>query len=109
MADTLALKENALEITRRNPLSITAAGLIHIAGDQATIGVEPATSSDLTNRQTVDFTVERNRHAWLQVTRGTLTVNGTRLGSGDAIATSRPTELHVEATEDTDALLFDLA
>lgn len=56
-----------------------------------------------------DFTVERGRHAWLQVARGQLIVNGTKLGSGDAVATSRATSIHVEATEDTDALLFDLA
>jgi redox-sensitive bicupin YhaK (pirin superfamily) len=56
-----------------------------------------------------DFTVERDRHAWLQVARGELIVNGTKLSSGDAIATSRATALHVEATQDADALLFVLA
>jgi redox-sensitive bicupin YhaK (pirin superfamily) len=66
-------------------------------------------ATNLTAGQTADFTVERNRHAWLQVARGSLTVNGTRLETGDAIATSRPTDLHIEATEKTDALLFDLA
>ncbi|MEM6473546.1 MAG: pirin family protein [Planctomycetota bacterium] len=55
------------------------------------------------------FNVERDRHAWLQVARGELVVNGTKLKSGDAVATSRPSALHVEANEDTDALLFDLA
>ena len=59
--------------------------------------------------QQADFLVERGRHAWLQVARGTLIVNGTTLNSGDAVATSRATELHIEATEVTDALLFDLA
>lgn len=59
--------------------------------------------------QKVDFTVQKNRHAWLQVARGNLIVNGTTLKSGDAVATSRATQLHVEATEATDALLFDLA
>ena len=58
--------------------------------------------------ESVGFTVERKRHAWLQVARGSLLVNGTKLRSGDAVATSRPMQLHVEATEPTDALLFDL-
>ncbi len=66
-------------------------------------------ASNLVKGDTVDFTVEQNRHAWLQVARGSLTVNGTTLRSGDAIATSRPTQLSVEANEPTDALLFDLA
>lgn len=56
----------------------------------------------------VDYTVERNRHAWLQVARGSLTVNGTKLAAGDAIATSRATQLHVVADAESDALLFDL-
>ncbi len=59
--------------------------------------------------QASDFTVERGRHVWLQVARGTVTVNGTTLRDGDAVATSRPTALHVVASEDADALLFDLA
>lgn len=58
---------------------------------------------------TLDYTVEAGRHAWLQVATGELTVNGTRLAAGDAIATSRPTRLHVAANDLTDALLFDLA
>ncbi|KAA5539081.1 pirin family protein [Roseiconus nitratireducens] len=59
--------------------------------------------------ETTDYVVQPGRHAWLQVARGELTVNGTRLTAGDAVATSRPTALHVQATQPTDALLFDLA
>ena len=58
--------------------------------------------------QTLDFNIERDRHGWLQVARGALTVNGTELLAGDAVATSRPSRLHVKATETTDALLFEL-
>ncbi|MEM1070631.1 MAG: quercetin 2,3-dioxygenase, partial [Planctomycetota bacterium] len=58
--------------------------------------------------ESVNVTIERNRHAWLQVARGTLVVNGTRLRSGDAVATSRPTNLHITAADPTDALLFEL-
>lgn len=66
-------------------------------------------ATNLTPGQTTTFIVERGRHAWLQVARGSLTVNGTTLRSGDAVATSRATELNVTAIEATDALLFDLA
>lgn len=58
--------------------------------------------------ETVDFTVQRHRHAWLQVASGELLANGTRLRAGDAVATSLPTHLHVEATQPTAALLFEL-
>lgn len=56
----------------------------------------------------LEFTVEKSRHAWLQVARGALRVNGTELSDGDAVATSRATKLHLTADKDTDALLFDL-
>ncbi|MBX3439796.1 MAG: pirin family protein [Planctomycetaceae bacterium] len=66
-------------------------------------------ATNLLAGEKVDYTVEKSRYAWLQVARGELLVNGTLLRSGDAIATSRATRLHGEATEPTDALLFDLA
>lgn len=58
--------------------------------------------------QALEYTVEKDRHAWLQVGRGSLTVNGTKLSAGDAIATSKATALHAIADANTDALLFDL-
>jgi redox-sensitive bicupin YhaK (pirin superfamily) len=66
-------------------------------------------ATNLLTGEKIDYTVEKARHAWLQVARGSLLVNGTRLRSGDAIAASRTAQLHVEAIEPTDALLFDLA
>jgi redox-sensitive bicupin YhaK (pirin superfamily) len=81
-------------------------------GSKAAVAVRQDASiyaTRLLNGETLDFVVERERHAWLQVARGSLIVNGTQLHAGDAVATSRPTELHVVATEATDALVFDLA
>lgn len=50
------------------------------------------------------------RHAWLQVTSGTLTVNGTNLRAGDGAAVSDETELRLSANgAPAEALLFDLA
>ena len=57
----------------------------------------------------LQYTVERHRHAWLQVATGEITVNGTALKRGDAVASSRATSLHVTASEDADVLLFDLS
>ena len=81
-------------------------------GANAAVSIRQDVSIFATNLLTgekIDYTVEKGRHVWLQVARGSLLVNGTRLRSGDAIAASRTAQLHVEAVEPTDALLFDLA
>jgi redox-sensitive bicupin YhaK (pirin superfamily) len=65
-------------------------------------------ATKLDGNQELDFVIERGRHGWLQVASGSLTVNGTKLHQGDAIATSKATHLHVVAEKDSDALLFDL-
>jgi redox-sensitive bicupin YhaK (pirin superfamily) len=51
-----------------------------------------------------------DRHAWLQVVTGAVTVNGHTLEGGDGVAVSGATRLEVsgEASE-SDVLLFDLA
>lgn len=81
-------------------------------GTKASVSIRQDASIFATSLQAgekLDYTVEKNRHAWLQVARGELIVNGTRLRDGDAIATGRATLLHIEAIAPTDALLFDLA
>jgi redox-sensitive bicupin YhaK (pirin superfamily) len=49
------------------------------------------------------------RHAWLQVTRGKILVNGERLVAGDGAALSQESSVEVEASERAEVLLFDLA
>lgn len=66
-------------------------------------------ATKLTSGKKLDYVVERSRHAWMQVARGEIVVNGTTLRAGDAIATSRATALHVAATKKADVLLFDLS
>lgn len=46
--------------------------------------------------------------AWVQVARGTLTLNNTALSVGDGAAVSEETLLTVTAQEQTEVLLFDL-
>ncbi|MCC6159513.1 MAG: pirin family protein [Deltaproteobacteria bacterium] len=48
------------------------------------------------------------RHAWVQLIKGTLDVNGTRLDAGDAAAVSAETSLTLRADADAELLLFDL-
>lgn len=49
------------------------------------------------------------RHAWIQVARGSVLVNGTQLKQGDGAAVSVETDVRVEAQKPSEALLFDLA
>ena len=53
--------------------------------------------------------VTTGRGAWLQLIKGTLTVNGTTLNPGDAISTDDAGTLTLTSTTNTEALLFDLA
>lgn len=48
------------------------------------------------------------RGAWVQVARGRVTLNGTPLVTGDGASTDTPGRLTFTASEDTEALLFDL-
>ncbi len=57
----------------------------------------------------VSHSLQSNRHAWVQVARGSVLLNGLYLKNGDGAAISDESELLVEATEDAEILLFDLA
>jgi len=49
------------------------------------------------------------RHAWLQVLRGAVTLNGAQLATSDGVAISDETRLSLEAPEPAEVMLFDLA
>jgi redox-sensitive bicupin YhaK (pirin superfamily) len=55
------------------------------------------------------FELRPGRHAWLQVARGAVTLNGETLNQGDGAAVSDETALALTATEDAEVLVFDLA
>ncbi len=54
------------------------------------------------------YPIGPKRHAWLQLIKGGLEVNGTKLQPGDAAAVSAEASLAIAATEPSDFLLFDL-
>jgi len=58
--------------------------------------------------QDVTHSLGEGRHAWLQVVRGSVSVNGTRLHEGDGAAVSEERLLHINADADAELLLFDL-
>jgi redox-sensitive bicupin YhaK (pirin superfamily) len=49
------------------------------------------------------------RHAWVQVAKGEVELNGQKLQQGDGAAISDEKELTVKGTKDAEVLLFDLA
>jgi redox-sensitive bicupin YhaK (pirin superfamily) len=59
--------------------------------------------------EAVEQRLEPGRHAWLQVVKGTVELNGTRLGTGDGAAVSDERALTIRAGEDSEVILFDLA
>jgi redox-sensitive bicupin YhaK (pirin superfamily) len=58
----------------------------------------------------VEHALAPGRHAWLQVARGAVTLNGQTLGEGDGAAVSDEQKLAIKgAADDSEVLLFDLA
>ncbi len=57
----------------------------------------------------VSHHLQRDRHAWVQVIRGTITLNGLPLAAGDGAAISDEDKVDVQANTAAEILLFDLA
>ena len=58
---------------------------------------------------TASHALANGRHAWLQVARGDVTVNGSALHAGDGAALSDEREIVVHADTASEVLLFDMA
>ena len=54
------------------------------------------------------YALEPNRHAWLQVARGTISIGGTALRAGDGASFSPGELIELRASSDAELLLFDL-
>jgi quercetin 2,3-dioxygenase len=67
--------------------------------------------AELTPGKSLNYKLGDRRHAWLQVIRGEVKVNGTTLSSGDAVAADgEPTlEITAQGAANSEVLLFDLA
>ena len=57
---------------------------------------------------TVTHELPRDRHAWLQVLRGAVSLNGQELQTSDGVAVSEEQQLDIRATENAEIMLFDL-
>ena len=59
--------------------------------------------------QTVVHSLNENRHAWLQVARGQITLNEIELKQGDGARVDLENELRIATHDQAEVLLFDLA
>jgi hypothetical protein len=59
--------------------------------------------------KSIEHVLAPERHAWLQVARGELDLNGVRLVEGDGAALTNERALVATARQPTEALLFDVA
>jgi len=55
-----------------------------------------------------DFPVSAGRRAWLQVARGAIAVDGTRLQAGDGARTAGPAQLQLHGGAQAEVVVFDL-
>jgi redox-sensitive bicupin YhaK (pirin superfamily) len=65
--------------------------------------------SQIDAQQEIVYEPATGRHAWLQVLRGTVSLNGIPLNTSDGTAVSDETSLIIRATSDAEIMLFDLA
>lgn len=66
-------------------------------------------AAKLSAGRSVSHDLGAERHAWVQVARGALTLNGVELGTGDGAALSQEKRIDLRAKEDAEVLVFDLA
>jgi redox-sensitive bicupin YhaK (pirin superfamily) len=63
----------------------------------------------LDQQASLEQPLDANRHGWLQVLRGAIDLNSTRLSAGDGAAISAESALKITAVEPAEVMLFDLA
>ena len=85
---------------------------LHVAGPEAPVTIHQDANlfiARLGERQEAKLDLKADRHAWVQVARGGVVVNGNDLNAGDGAAISKEEEVRVKAKEASEVLLFDLA
>ncbi len=93
--------------TMKNELRLVAAR--DAAGGALTIHTDARVYlSKLDAGRQVTHEIAAGRHAWLQVLRGQVTLNGQPLETSDGAAVSDESRLTIEASNDAEVMLFDL-
>jgi redox-sensitive bicupin YhaK (pirin superfamily) len=84
----------------------------HVAGPEAPVTIHQDANlyiARLEKGADLKHSIEPGRHAWVQIARGAVQLNGTPLKAGDGAAISDETGIRVQAREPSEILLFDLA
>jgi redox-sensitive bicupin YhaK (pirin superfamily) len=63
----------------------------------------------LASGRKIEYTIQPGRHLWIQLIKGGLNVNGTPLKAGDGAALSDESNVTLQAEENSEFLIFDLA
>ncbi|MCL4145816.1 UNVERIFIED_CONTAM: hypothetical protein GTU68_021218, partial [Idotea baltica] len=63
----------------------------------------------LSQGESVSHELSEEKHAWLQVLRGSVKLNDIQLDTSDGAAVSEETSMNIVATENAEVMLFDLA
>jgi redox-sensitive bicupin YhaK (pirin superfamily) len=58
--------------------------------------------------QSVKHSLAKDRHAWIHVAEGEVSINGTKLSGGDAVGVSGESVLNISASKPSQVLVFDL-
>jgi hypothetical protein len=85
---------------------------LHVAGPQAPVTIHQDANlyiARLDKGDQAKLDLKADRHAWVQVACGGVTLNGEELKAGDGAAISKEHEIQVKAKEASEVLLFDLA
>jgi len=83
-----------------------------VAGPKAPVTIHQDASlyiARLAQSERAQHDLKTNRHAWVQVARGAIRLNGVDLEAGDGAAVSKEAGVSVEAMAASEILLFDLA
>ena len=84
----------------------------HVAGPEAPVTIRQDADLFITRLdkgQETKHELKPGRHAWVQLARGAVKLNGVELKAGDGAAITKEDEVRVEAKEASEVLLFDLA
>jgi quercetin 2,3-dioxygenase len=98
-----SMRGNLLPIAAREQNGQSRGGAVRLYTDATIL------AAILDAGQEAGHKLDPGRHAWLQVARGAVTLNGTRLKQGDGAAVSEEPKLAIRGEEkDSEILLFDL-
>lgn len=65
--------------------------------------------SRLAAEEPLNFAVREGRGIWIQVLRGEVSVNGSKLSAGDGISLTEEKNLRISSSADSEIMIFDLA